>query len=292
MRCPIDFLLEKRCLELGVLLLEVNQRGGILLTLIIVLLKPPQFVPEELLLLLQMYRGLGRFDLQQVLVDEWLANRQEFSLVLAEFPIAGRDFLQELFDPILHVLHVEFGIVLEKPALNDVITGKQRLRRNEHFQLRDIDGIHSLLGLIIITLNLGHGLCNLARLIELSDSVFKAKFIEHRRAALRARRSAHVRRQSNLLAVILIIISVILVASVLMIKQHEILLLQAVLFVIEYLLVFLVDADPARLATPGLACATAATGRLLLRLLPPSLGIRRVKDAGTNGRIKEWLVPY
>jgi len=118
------------------------------------LLKSPLLVPKQLLLPLQMGLGLLQLHLQYVLGDKWLVYGNELTLVFAEIIIGSDYLLQHLLQATLHAIRVEAGVVIDHVASDGVVAGYESPDGYVNLQLRDVDCVHSLLGLVKVGLDL------------------------------------------------------------------------------------------------------------------------------------------
>ena len=103
---------------------------------------------------------------QDVLVDNWLINREVLSLEPVILVQALLNPLLHLIKPRVHLLGVKVGLVLAEAALDHLVALGQGLGGDVGLEVNEIIGIDLLLGNLTIMFNCINQICYLLRLFQ------------------------------------------------------------------------------------------------------------------------------
>lgn len=106
---------------------------------------------------------------QDIFVDDWLIDREEFTLELVVLVVAVSDPLQHLVKAVIHFLSVELGVVLIEAIVHDRVARVQGLSSDIRLKSYDVETINFFLGLSKICFDLINNSCDLLSLLQVLD---------------------------------------------------------------------------------------------------------------------------
>lgn len=127
-----------------------------------------QFAQHDLLLLMIPFDPIEA-QCQDIFVDDWLIDREEFTLELVVLVVAVSDPLQHLVKAVIHFLSVELGVVLIEAIVHDRVARVQGLSSDIRLKSYDVETINFFLGLSKICFDLINNSCDLLSLLQVLD---------------------------------------------------------------------------------------------------------------------------